>query len=496
LHDLQPYVCTYRECPSSEQLFSSRHTWLEHERLSHRRIWQCIDHSNLFFKAKGEFICHLQSDHPELNTAQAKRQAGLAETTLPDDRQICPFCFSSGPFPAGLATHIAFHQEKLATFALRKSTGGGDEKPDHSSQAQGVRSAGSLRSVNLDFSSDNQDSIGNIDSFHGHIVHTEPSSPVLKSDLESEASEFYRHYRPIAPYPNEPIERLFWAACEVIKRKTGLVRYRYFRESVKLCMFGMKPPIEHLGKYGLLILKAIDNGKLSKFFEYGRTALLRAAKDGHEAVVRLLLESGKTDIDSKDNNGQTPLSWAAENGHEAVVRLLLESGKADIDSKDTEYGQTPLSWAAENGHEAVVRLLLESGKADIDSKDNNSRTPLSWAAENGHEAVVRLLLESGKTDIDSKDNNGQTPLSWAARNGHEAVVRLLLESGKADIDSKDNYGQTPLSWAARKGHEAVVRLLLESGKTDIDSKDNNGQTPLSWAAKNGHEAVVKLLQSF
>jgi len=45
------------------------------------------------------------------------------------------------------------------------------------------------------------------------------------------------------------------------------------------------------------------------------------------------------------------------NGHEAVVKLLLETGKADIDSKDTRSGRTPLEWAAGNGHGAVVKLL-------------------------------------------------------------------------------------------------------------------------------------------
>ena len=64
--------------------------------------------------------------------------------------------------------------------------------------------------------------------------------------------------------------------------------------------------------------------------------------------------------------GQTPLSWAAQNGHEAVVKLLLEKG-ADVESKSSN-GRTPLSWAAENGHEAVVKLLLEKG-ADVESKD-------------------------------------------------------------------------------------------------------------------------------
>ncbi|KXX79794.1 Vegetative incompatibility protein HET-E-1 [Madurella mycetomatis] len=54
--------------------------------------------------------------------------------------------------------------------------------------------------------------------------------------------------------------------------------------------------------------------------------------------------------------GQTPLSWAAGNGHSAVVKLLLGTGKVDVDAK-SNYGQTPLSWATTNGHSAVVHLL-------------------------------------------------------------------------------------------------------------------------------------------
>ncbi|KAH8744343.1 Het-eN, partial [Hyaloscypha sp. PMI_1271] len=63
-----------------------------------------------------------------------------------------------------------------------------------------------------------------------------------------------------------------------------------------------------------------------------------------------------TDINTKDSLGRTPLSYAAERGHEAVVKLLLVTGKAEVDSKDSD-GQTSLSWAAQNGHKAIVKLL-------------------------------------------------------------------------------------------------------------------------------------------
>jgi ankyrin repeat domain-containing protein 50 len=59
-----------------------------------------------------------------------------------------------------------------------------------------------------------------------------------------------------------------------------------------------------------------------------RTALQEAARNGHEAVMRLLLEA-MADVDAKDEHVRTPLQLAAENGHEKAVRLLLKA-KADV----------------------------------------------------------------------------------------------------------------------------------------------------------------------
>jgi ankyrin repeat protein len=234
----------------------------------------------------------------------------------------------------------------------------------------------------------------------------------------------------------------------------------------------------------------------SRDSSYDRSPLSWASRNGHEAVVKLLLKAG-AGTDSKDSlYGRTPLSWAASNGYEGVVKLLLGT-KADVDleSRDTLRSRTPLSRAAESGHKAVVRLLLDAG-AEIDSKSSTyGRTPLSWAAGSGQEAVVKLLLEAG-ADVNLKNSiYGRSPLSWAAGSGHEAVVKLLLEAG-AHVDSKNSSdGRTPLCLAAQSGHEVVIKLLLEAG-ADVNIKDLfHGRTPLSWATESGHEAVINLLQS-
>ncbi|RYP12344.1 hypothetical protein DL765_007390 [Monosporascus sp. GIB2] len=184
--------------------------------------------------------------------------------------------------------------------------------------------------------------------------------------------------------------------------------------------FGLSSIIERLPKK---VLKDVD----VKDSTYGRSSISWASGEGYGAVVQRLLRGGTVRrllgagarINSKDKFGRTPLHWASENGHDTVVKLLLESG-ADTNVED-DMGRTPLHWASENGHDTVVKLLLESG-ADTNVKDKFDCTPLyptseyghdTVASENGHDTVVKLLLESG-ADMNVEDDDSWTSLDRAS----------------------------------------------------------------------------------
>ncbi|KAH8744950.1 nb-arc and ankyrin domain-containing protein [Hyaloscypha finlandica] len=153
--------------------------------------------------------------------------------------------------------------------------------------------------------------------------------------------------------------------------------------------------------------------------EHGMVDLLSAA-------LGTLNEIDLIDLiaDSIDDDGRTPLSWAAERGHVATIKLLLATGKVDVDSRDMT-NWTPLLYAAWKGHAAIIELLLATGKVDANSKDKQNRAPLFYAAKHGHIDVIKLLLATGKVKANSKDKEGQTPLSWATWKGHMAIVELL-----------------------------------------------------------------------
>jgi ankyrin repeat protein len=66
-------------------------------------------------------------------------------------------------------------------------------------------------------------------------------------------------------------------------------------------------------------------------------------------------------VDAKDRHGWTALRREAKNGHLAMVRVLVEKG-ADVNAIPPFYGgSTALHEAATSGHGAVVWVLVENG---------------------------------------------------------------------------------------------------------------------------------------
>ena len=142
-------------------------------------------------------------------------------------------------------------------------------------------------------------------------------------------------------------------------------------------------------KWELLTSKEAEDQVLSMRDDYGETVLHWAAYDDSQAKLAGVIAAREAGlVNAQDVRGGTPLHLAARQGCEAVARMLLAAG-ADKDAKDCR-GETPLHMAVMNGSEAVARALLAAG-ADKHAEDNCGQTPLHMAQEEGHAALVALL---------------------------------------------------------------------------------------------------------
>lgn len=116
----------------------------------------------------------------------------------------------------------------------------------------------------------------------------------------------------------------------------------------------------------------------------GNTALMWACASGDLSCVELLLQNG-ADIKRKSKIGWNALICAAQDGNESVVRFLLQQEPSLIDHKDV-YGNTGLHWASFNGFHRVVRCLLQFGANSME-KNHFGQRPEQCAGRNTHMKV-------------------------------------------------------------------------------------------------------------
>jgi ankyrin repeat protein len=110
----------------------------------------------------------------------------------------------------------------------------------------------------------------------------------------------------------------------------------------------------------------------------------------HEKATHMLVESG-ANLENERYN-YTPLAYAAYQGHDHIVRYLIERGanvNADAENGIT-YVNTPLMMAAMQGHEKVVLRLLRAG-ADARVRVHGGHTARELAQKYQGQDVVGFL---------------------------------------------------------------------------------------------------------
>ncbi|XP_072997031.1 ankyrin repeat-containing protein ITN1-like isoform X2 [Typha latifolia] len=215
--------------------------------------------------------------------------------------------------------------------------------------------------------------------------------------------------------------------------------------------------------------------------EVEETALLIAAEKGFlDIVVELLRYSDRESLTRKNRSGFDAFHLAAREGHRAIVQVLLDRDPT-LSKTFGPSNVTPLISAVTRGHIEVVNLLLEKDSDSIELSKANGKNALHFAARQGHVEIVRALLTKDPQLARKTDKKGQTALHMAVKGKDSGVVKALVDADPAIVMLPDRAGSTALHVATRKRRAEIVNVLLLLPDTHVNALTRDHKTAFDIA---------------
>ncbi|KAJ3055438.1 hypothetical protein HK097_010471 [Rhizophlyctis rosea] len=189
-------------------------------------------------------------------------------------------------------------------------------------------------------------------------------------------------------------------------------------------------------------------------------------------IAELLAEAGlDQDVWQVDAHGRTALHYAAKYGHVALVKWLLERSRRDQYRVD-EDGRSVVGYALESKVVDVIQAVLDAN-LDVCGDDNTRKTSVvRRAVEVGRKEILQTLLARAATP------NGDvgirvTALCLAIRKEEYELADLLIKAG-ANVDDGSK-----IKWKDEKtGTEEMIVLPALFQALGKKVKAGNATTPL------------------
>ncbi|OUO56429.1 ankyrin repeat domain-containing protein [Candidatus Avelusimicrobium gallicola] len=238
------------------------------------------------------------------------------------------------------------------------------------------------------------------------------------------------------------------------------------------------------GKTALIYAATLDNPKLVSSVikldktavnlpdNLGNTALIYAAQKGLLDNMKILLANGANANYRNPATGISAISAAAAEGNSAAIRMLVRTGKADVNISDLS-GRTPIFYAVEQNQEDALRTLLSLG-ADVNAQDNNGVSVLMRASAKNRQDCVNILLRQKGINPNLKDFQDRTALIYSVYADELAPTQALLKAG-ADLNVRDSSQNTPLMSAIKAKNDRAALFFIQQGAelTAVNSSGEN-----------------------
>jgi ankyrin repeat protein len=160
-----------------------------------------------------------------------------------------------------------------------------------------------------------------------------------------------------------------------------------------------------------------------------QTPLLSAISNGDTERVKTLI-ADEVNFPGENVPDNRPLQEAALHGHENIVKLLLDTGKLDVNARDSRE-RTAVFAAVSRGRDSIVKLLRSNGAKQLSAEESRiaNQEQMLWRA---YEAQIglhkRSPLRHSQTvegaDVTSEPDSDEDVLS----------IRIPTSSGSSDGD--------------------------------------------------------------
>lgn len=190
------------------------------------------------------------------------------------------------------------------------------------------------------------------------------------------------------------------------------------------------------------------------------TPLILAITLNRIECVRTLLDIG-VDINKPDGLENTPLHIACIDGKDAIVKMLLENEKINMNILNC-FKECPLISACASNDINCVKGLLQHN-AYPHRRDNRGNNAIHIACEYGNVEIIQLLLDRGVL-INSRNSSGKTPLYVACVEKQLKCVVFLIDHG-ADINIPDSDNRTPLMASYDTKIKQYLRKYVEQNNS-------------------------------